>query len=99
MQAAIAKIAREIDDDVMLLPERHWWGPIEDDISGASAALDEVDGNLYESLAKIAEVTGEDEPEIDLRYAPLPKTLPTKEEVFVWRRQRAIEIRKARGLE
>jgi hypothetical protein len=88
---------RSLDDDIMILPERQWRGPVEDDISNVMSCIEEAGEDIDNASQKLTEITGE---EISLagHAPPLPKTLPTKEEVLERRRQRATEVRKQRGL-
>jgi hypothetical protein len=97
LQSVFEGIALSIDDDVTLLPERLWWTEIEDDMHAVSNALDAVDQSFDEALSSIAEITGEDEPELANFMPPLPFKLPSKEEVFVARRNKAAVLRAQRG--
>jgi hypothetical protein len=88
---------QELNDDIMILPERHWWGPVENDISEVMGSIEEASVDINNATDKLTQITGE---EVSLvgHAPPLPKTLPTKEEVFAKRRLRAVEVRKQRGL-
>lgn len=81
----------------MILPERHWWGPVEDDISEVMGSVEEASEDINNACDKLTQITGE-EISLEQSVPPLPTTLPTKEEVFAKRRQRAVEVRKQRGL-
>jgi hypothetical protein len=81
---------------IMILPERHWWGPVEDDISEVMGSVEEASEDINNACDKLTQITGE-EISLEQNVPPLPATLPTKEEVFANRRQRAVEVRKQRG--
>ena len=96
LKSIFEKIARAIDDDVILLVERLWWTGIEDDMHVVGIALDAVDQSLDEALGSIADVSGE----VELKLAkpkPLPLRLPTREEAFATRRDKAAVLRAQRG--
>jgi peptidoglycan hydrolase CwlO-like protein len=88
---------QELDDDIMILPERQWWGPIENDISSVMGCIEEACEDIDNSTDKLTQITGE-EVSLEQDVPPLPATLPTQKEVFARRRQRAAEVRKQRGL-
>jgi hypothetical protein len=97
LTAVFDAIGQAIDEDVVLLPERLWWTEIEDDHHTVCCALDNVAEQIDEALSSIAEITGEDEPELKLFMLPLPNKRPSKDEVFAARRDRAAAIRAHRG--
>jgi hypothetical protein len=96
MSKFLDNLYRELDDDIMILPERHWWGPVEDDISEVMGSVEEASEDINNACDKLTQITGE-EISLEQNVPPLPATLPTKEEVFANRRQRAVEVRKQRG--
>ena len=97
LTSVLDAIERDIDEDVTLLPERLWWTEIEDDMHAVACALEEVADHIDEALGRIAEVTGEDEPELAPFMAPLPDKLPSRDEVFAARRDKAAAVRAQRG--
>jgi hypothetical protein len=96
LQSVLDEITHAIDEDVTLLPERLWWTEIEDDHHTVCCALDNVAEQIDEALSSIAEITGEDEPELANFMPPLPLKLPSKEQVFAARRDKAVAIRAQR---
>ena len=97
LKSVLDEIARGIDEDVTLLPERLWWTEIEDEHNAVAVSLDEVNDHIDEALGEIAKVTGEDEPELPNFMPPLPFKMPSKDEVFAARRDKAGVIRAQRG--
>jgi hypothetical protein len=88
------KIWSDLQDELVLLPEQHWWGPIEDDLNEVITAIEDVEQQIANALEKIEEVTGEEEEPTKPRYRPLPPKPPTKDEVFTERRRLAEIARK-----
>jgi hypothetical protein len=97
LNSVLARISAAIDADVCLLPERLWWGEIEDDHNAVAVSLDEVEDHIDEALGEIAKVTGEDEPELKAFLPPLPDRALTQEEIFAARRVRAARIKTERS--
>jgi hypothetical protein len=97
LTSSIDEITHGIDEDVCLLPERLWWSEIEDEHHAVAVSLEEVADHIDEALSAIAEITGEDEPELANFMPPLPLKMPSKDEVFAARRDKAVAIRAQRG--
>ena len=93
------KIAGEVNEQRTLLPERHWRNQIDDEMIGITVALDFAESEINDAINHIAEVTGESEDPDTPRpkYAPLPRKLPTHEELDMQRRTDAAAILKRRG--